>query len=58
MKMIRKNFYLTETQIRVLKGNKNLSFSEHVRRAIDDYVAKLEKDSVATSASNGKEATN
>ena len=39
--MIRKNFYLTIAQDTFLKKQKDLSYSEHLRRAIDSYIFKL-----------------
>lgn len=46
MSMKRVNFYLTEQQIAKLKElfkSTGLSISEHIRRAIDEYVKKIEK---------------
>lgn len=59
MKMIRKNFYLTVEQNKILKKQKGLTISEHIRRAIDEYLARLSKVAPLTSPSaeggkNGK----
>lgn len=42
--MIRINLYLTEKQINALKSLNGLSVSEHIRRAIDEYLARLSKE--------------
>lgn len=51
MVMIRKNFYLTEEQATLLKKKKNLSVSEHIRRAIDEYISRMRNDSAVISPS-------
>lgn len=38
--MKRKNFYLTEEQASFLENIDDLSVSEHIRRAIDEYIEK------------------
>ncbi len=40
-KMIRKNYYLTKDQDLFLQSLKGLSISEHIRRAIDEYIERL-----------------
>lgn len=50
--MIRKNFYLTKEQNRVLKSKKSLTISEHIRRAIDEYIARMRGMTATTSPSN------
>lgn len=49
--MIRKNFYLTEEQAAFLKHKKDISVSEHIRRAIDEYIEKLKNNSSSVSPS-------
>lgn len=51
--MIRKNFYLTTEQNAFLKKQKDLSVSEHIRRAIDEYTAKIMNKNAVTSPSKG-----
>lgn len=53
MSMIRKNFYLTKEQNAFLKKQKNLSVSEHIRRAIDEYIAVIMNNNATTSPSKG-----
>ena len=50
--MIRKNFYLTSEQDVFLKKRKELSESEHIRRAIDEYIQKLRNVNAITSPSD------
>ena len=50
--MIRKNFYLTKEQNRILKSKKNLTISEHIRRAIDEYIARMNGMMATTSPSD------
>ena len=49
--MIRKNFYLTEKQSNILKKMKDLTISEHIRRAIDDYIVKRANQNATQSPS-------
>lgn len=51
--MIRKNFYLTKEQNRILKGNKALTISEHIRRAIDEYIARFQTGSSTSPSEKG-----
>lgn len=53
MTMIRKNFYLTVEQNKFLKKQKDLSVSEHIRRAIDEYIAKIMNRNATVSPSKG-----
>jgi len=53
MGMIRKNFYLTTEQNAFLKKQKDLTVSEHIRRAIDEYIAKKQNKNATTSPSKG-----
>ena len=47
MKMIRKNFFITQEEDRALKAHKDISVSEHIRRALDEHILKLNnKDAV------------
>ncbi len=50
--MIRKGVYITPKQVEVLNEFSELSFSEHVRRAIDEYIRKLKI--ITSSASESK----
>jgi len=51
MVMIRKNFYLTVEQAAFLNKKKDLSVSEHIRRAIDEYISRMRNESATTSPS-------
>lgn len=51
MTMIRKNFYLTVEQNAFLKKQKALTVSEHIRRAIDEYIGKIMNKNAVTSPS-------
>ena len=53
MSMIRKNFYLTREQNDFLKKTNQLSVSEHIRRAIDEYILKIRTSDVSMSLSPG-----
>ena len=48
--MIRKDVYLTSEQASFLESQ-DLSLSEHIRRAIDDYIDKLKALKVSASKS-------
>jgi Tfp pilus assembly PilM family ATPase len=50
--MIRKHFYLTEEQIQALHSLGG-TLAEHIRRAIDEYLAKRQKVNVSASSSKG-----
>jgi Tfp pilus assembly PilM family ATPase len=50
--MVRKHFYLTEEQIQALQSLGG-TLAEHIRRAIDDYLAKMQKVNVSASSSRG-----
>ncbi len=52
--MIRKNFYLTEKQVTILKEFNELSISEHIRRAIDEYIKRKLKEKLDVSKSMSK----
>lgn len=54
MGMIRKNFYLTIEQDTFLKKQKDLSYSEHLRRAIDSYIFRLKNMDAQVSLSERK----
>lgn len=49
--MIRKSFYLTQRQALYLRTKNELTLSEHIRRAIDQYIADLELKNASTSPS-------
>lgn len=49
--MKRRNFYLSEEQIEFLKKLDDLTISEHIRRAIDQYIQELQPKNVSSSAS-------
>lgn len=49
--MIKKLISLSEKQIEVLNEFGELSFSEHVRRAIDEYIRRLKIITSSASAS-------
>jgi len=53
MTMIRKNFYLTQEQNVFLKKQKELTVSEHIRRAIDEYMDKKRNMDASVSPSKG-----
>lgn len=42
--MIRINIYITKKQKEALEALNGLSLSEHIRRAIDEYLARLKKE--------------
>jgi len=41
--MKRINIYITKKQYKLLKELNELSLSEHIRRAIDEYLSKLKE---------------
>lgn len=51
MTMIRKNFYITKEQGDFLKKQKDLTVSEHIRRALDEYIEKKKSSTAVTSPS-------
>lgn len=51
MGMVRRNFYLTVEQNDFLRKQKNVKVSEHLRRAIDMYIAHLSVNTPKTSPS-------
>lgn len=54
--MIRKNFFITGQQEKFFTDHK-LNFSEHVRRAIDEYIFRFNELNASASASK-KEVEN
>jgi len=52
--MIRVNLYLTEEQVAAIKSFKTLVLSEHIRRAVDQYIQKLIKGQTTVSLSKSK----
>jgi len=49
--MVRKNFYLTKEQNDFLRKKKTLTVSEHIRRAIDEYIDRMKPTVASTSPS-------
>lgn len=60
MAYIRRNFYIGIQQNNFLESQKDLSVSEHIRRAIDQYIEKLtlQKTSASASKKGGQNGTN
>lgn len=54
----RANFYLYTYQFNFLRGLEGKSVSEHIRQAIDDYIAKKKPAGATTSLSRGGENGN
>lgn len=55
--MIRKAFYLYQTQVDFLKKLSG-SISEHIRRALDEYIEDIEKQRVSASQSGREREKN
>lgn len=55
--MKRFSFFLKESPVKLLKSIDDLSLSEHIRRAIDDYIMKLRpsKESASDSKRGDKD---
>jgi hypothetical protein len=51
--MIRKDFWLTNNQVRFLRKLEG-SISEHIRRAIDEYILKIKREQLKVSTSLSK----
>ena len=51
MGMIRSNFYITQEQDNFLRQEKSLTISEHIRRALDEYIVRKKKSTAVTSPS-------
>ena len=49
-----KNLYFYDHQVEFLENLKG-KFSEHVRRAVDDYIKKIKNGKVSASQSKGRE---
>ena len=49
--MLRKGVYLTDAQVKFLETKGELTFAEHLRRAIDDYIDTLRSWDACASAS-------
>jgi hypothetical protein len=49
--MVRKNVFLNERQINFLLENKELNISDHIRRALDEYIDTLKSWRACASAS-------
>ncbi len=54
--MLRRNIYVSQEQTDFLKTLTNINVSEHIRRAIDEYIQKLKTTNVSASASKQKGA--
>jgi hypothetical protein len=48
--MIRKDFWLTNNQVRFLRKLEG-NMTEHIRRAIDEYILKIKKEQLKISTS-------
>lgn len=46
--MQRLDFYIPEDKLTFLKKNSSISVSEHIRRAIDEYIKKFEVKAVTS----------
>lgn len=46
-----RTFYITKEQDQVLRTLGDITVSEHIRRALDEYISKLTKLKVSTSRS-------
>ena len=51
--MIRKDFWLTNDQVRFLRKLEG-NMTEHIRRAIDEYILKIKKEQLKISTSLSK----
>jgi archaellum component FlaD/FlaE len=49
--MQRKNVFLNDKQISFLLENKELNISDHIRRALDEYIERLKSERATSSAS-------
>lgn len=49
--MVKKTFYLSNQQIREMRKMKLATVSEHIRRAIDEYIAKHKAEDLNVSIS-------
>jgi len=56
--MIRKHVYFKDSQIDFFENFNGLTFAEHVRRAVDQYIDKLRPGKSSASLSNKKEGDN
>jgi hypothetical protein len=56
--MLRKTFYLTEEQNKYFLEHTLITASEHIRRAIDDYIKKQKSFLVSSSLSEEKGGKN
>ncbi len=52
--MVRRSFYITLNQVNFLGNLSNITISEHVRRALDEYIDKLREDKSSASLSKKK----
>lgn len=49
--MVKKTFYLSNQQVREMRKMKLATVSEHIRRAIDEYIAKHKAEEMNVSRS-------
>lgn len=49
--MVRKNFYISLEQDNFLANLDELNTSEHIRRAIDEYIKRIKAQDVSSSSS-------
>jgi hypothetical protein len=49
--MIRKTFYLTAEQVTYLEYYTDITVSEHIRRAIDEYIEKKKRENYKSTVS-------
>ena len=56
--MLRRSIYLKESQVTILNNLDEMKLSEHVRRAVDQYIDKIQYERVSASASERKNEPN
>ena len=49
--MVRKNVILSDKQVEFFKNNNEFNMSEHIRRALDEYMNRLSSTKVSSSQS-------
>jgi len=52
--MVKKTFYLSNSQVREMRKMKFATVSEHIRRAIDEYIAKHKAEELNVSQSKSQ----
>lgn len=53
--MVSKTLYFTESSIKFLETLNKITFSEHIRRAVDEYIKRIQNEAVSASQSKGSE---